>query len=268
MNILVVGRGDGGKNYSCGGHRLHFVDTPPKGNSAPDLEQYDFAFFHFSHDKERAEKYADVLDSWKKDGMLHKVIFISAGTYPYKWEDNERIRELGDIPFLEGIYTPQDVRNLPWENVQVDFKGDSRELFSLLSPRQMQGLIALIILCQAYLTAYAFYFDKEVKEQDVLTALDQMEFKESIKEMKGKLNKRDVEKNWENVQTGKWWWEVFAGDKETAVESMKEKIDQEWRDRPEVFNILFEMIEKEKVDNPSAAARVYLAISGKLGGHL
>lgn len=269
MNILVVGRGDAGKtDPTFAGHKIVFIDTPPKGAPAPDLDQYDFAFFHFSHDKKRGKEYADILNSWKNGQVIHKVILISAGNYPYEWEDNERIINLGSPPFLEGIHSPQAIRDLSWENVPINFKGNAHELVSLLKPRTMQFLPALIILCQAYLAAHALHLKLDVKENDVLRALNQMECTESLKNIIVKLNKGDIEKNWKKVQTSDWWWDDFADDKNAALNLMQEQIDHEWRNRPDVFNTLFDMFKGERVDQPSVVAQVYCAISDKFRGRL
>jgi hypothetical protein len=123
-------------------------------------------------------------------------------------------------------------------------------------------ITSLSILSQGYLmagVAAGKIVDKKVEEL--------IGWNDKIKEIFPK-SESDWEEGWEKVKKPKWWWDVFAEDKETALKSMKEKIDLEWKNRPDVFNTLFDMIKGERVDKPSVVTQVYCAISKKLRGRL
>jgi hypothetical protein len=161
------------------------------------------------------------------------------------------------------LSTDEAAQLLEYFKLPVEKRNDDNRPEILKKIFEPLVITSLSILSQGYLmagVAAGKIVDKKVEEL--------IGWNDKIKEIFPKAES-DWEEGWEKVKNPKWWWDVFAEDKESALKSMKEKIDLEWKEnRPGVFNTLFDMIKGEQVDKPSIVTQVYCAISDKLRGRL
>jgi hypothetical protein len=186
-----------------------------------------------------------------------KIIFKDEGvTWDFDVTDGRRfciiekpVNSLSDIPIIQAL-----------ENY-LGTRKDRDVFFKSLKYQGSKHIAALDILCQGYLMAGIAAGKIVDKEVEYLIGWD-----DKIKKIFPKAES-DWEEGWEKVKNPQWWWDTFARDKESALKLMTEKIKLEWeKDRPDVFDKLFAMINGKQVDNHSIVVQVYRAISDKLRG--
>lgn len=152
---------------------------------------------------------------------------------------------------------------LEYFKLPVKKRNDDNRPGILKKKLEPQVIASLSILSQGYLMAGVAAGKIVDKKVEYLIGWD-----DKIKKIFPKADS-DWEAGWEKVKEPQWWWDTFAEDKEDALKSMKEKIKLEWeKDRPDVFDKLFDMIEGGQVDQPSVIAQVFCAISDKFRGRL
>ena len=145
MKVLVVGKGTKAAPLSCGGHIVEFIVTPPTGKAVPSAKPYNLVLFHLSDDK---ASFASVLNQWKQDGSISRVIAISGGGL--NDAQTKRLRELGEVPFIGGIDDAEKVLRLRWQVIPTDCNWTATKIArTLKEPDPL--LPALMILGQAVL---------------------------------------------------------------------------------------------------------------------
>jgi hypothetical protein len=145
MNVLVIGRGEGGDEVVAG-HTLTFVASGRDASGQlRDVAAFDYVLQHSGPANEEATA---VFTALIAAGRRDRAVAVSGG------RRSDEMAEKFDVAALHHVTGPLSVKALNWINVPRDFAGPATTLVALLC-KTSHYLSALTIMCQGYLAAVA-----------------------------------------------------------------------------------------------------------------
>ena len=259
----MVGKGEG-REILPSGHVIQFISSAKSNSGVVSLDEFDFVFQHLSN----PETLQAIID-WRTQKQDLKILGFSGGKIALKPDEP-------NIPCLEGIGGRRSLLNLNWGAVPSNFSGTNDELVELLQAQSKIVLLALSVLCQGYLAAFAREEAGKWAPPAIEAALSLMAWSTYLDSAAtGSLRENSLIKpsvtEQDTVSSPYWWQNIFV-DKQIKVTSASDqikvegKIVQEWGSKIENCPLveLLKAIYITQAVTPRIVADAYCAIVHKL----